>query len=380
MRALVIGSNTTLALNVVSALGAAGAEADVMTDWYAPRLRFSRYCRNYTRVPASSFDFAAPGGAAARFLENYCRTHRIDVVIPADLRTAMGLAHLRDGVLPCFPVASPHVLGTLHDKWAFHQLVSGEQLPSPKTVLLNVAAPEELQLPYPIIVKPAAGEGGEGIHVCETPEALAQLCASAALSGGRYIAQQFIAGQDVDISVLADHGRIVAHTIQHTETEDTKRFVQDPRMLEVAAGIVKATGFHGLAHFDMRVAAEDGSLYVLECNPRVWGSLMYSVWAGVNFIELGCQIARGLHVAAGTAPTETVWHQGVAPRRLLKALLQGRSAPQGMTGATLSSWQQAHRDPFIQLVGSVTEKSEAFLRERFSQQRLAFKSRPLPAL
>jgi predicted ATP-grasp superfamily ATP-dependent carboligase len=151
-------------------------------------------------------------------------------------------------------------------------------------------------------------------------------------------------------------------------------------MLEVAAGIVRATGFHGLAHFDMRVDAHDGSLYVLECNPRVWGSLMYSVWAGVNFIELGCQIARGEHVPSSPAPTETVWHQGVAPRRMLKAWLQGRSAPKGMSGATLSSWQQAHRDPFIQLVGAFTEKGERFVRERLSQDRLGLKSRPVPAL
>jgi predicted ATP-grasp superfamily ATP-dependent carboligase len=175
--------------------------------------------------------------------------------------------------------------------------------------------------------------------------------------------------------VLADHARIVAHTIQHTETEEVKRFVRDEHMLEIAAGIVQATKFHGLAHFDMRVDAQTGSLYVLECNPRVWGSLMYSVWAGVNFIALGCELARGEHVAARVAPSERVWHQGVAPRRMLKALLQGRRAPEGMSGGTLSSWQQAHRDPWIQLVGKFTERSEEYMREKLTRTRPGAKLR-----
>ena len=135
------------------------------------------------------------------------------------------------------------------------------------------------------------------------------------------------------------------------------------QVLEVARTLVRETGFHGLAHFDMRLS-EDGALYVIECNPRVWGSLMYSVWAGVNFIALGCRVARGEQVTLGAPPLESVWHQGVAPRRLLKALLQGRSAPAGMSGATLASWRQVHRDPLTQLIGAVTERHEGRLRAR----------------
>lgn len=371
MRALVIGNNTTLALSVVSALGAAQREADVLSEWYAPRLRFSRYCRHYQRVPYGSLDLENLTGDGLQLLQDYCHTNAIDLVIPADLRATIGLAKLADSELPRFPVATPEALGTMHDKWLFHQLLEHEQLPSPRTELLDAQAPEALTIPFPIIVKPAAGEGGEGIHICESADQLAQLCASAAISSSRHIAQQLIIGHDVDVSVLADHGRVVAYTIQHTETDDTKRFVLDEPMLEVAKGIIRATQFHGLAHFDMRVDGQTGAVYVLECNPRVWGSLMYSVWAGVNFIELGCELALGRRPPASVPPTERVWHQGVAPRRLLKALLQGRRAPAGMTGATLASWQQAHRDPWIQLIGKYTERSELYMRGKLQQRAKA---------
>jgi predicted ATP-grasp superfamily ATP-dependent carboligase len=364
MRALVIGNNATLALSVVSALGAAGLEADVLSDWFVPRLRFSRYCRNYVRVPFRSLDLENLSGSGLTLIKDYCQTHDIDLVIPADLPAAIGLSRLPQNELPHFPVASTHTLALLHDKWEFHQLLQREQLPSPETQLLWVDAPDALTLPFPIILKPAAGEGGEGIHICESQAELLQLCASAAVRGERYIAQRLIIGHDVDISILAEHGRVVAHTIQHTETDDTKRFVRDDSMLEVAQGIVRASGYHGLAHFDMRIDSQDGALYAIECNPRVWGSLMYSVWAGVNFIELGCEIALGRRPRDSIPPAERVWHQGVAPRRMLQALLQGRLAPKGMTGATLASWEQAHRDPWTQVIGKLTERGENYWRSK----------------
>jgi predicted ATP-grasp superfamily ATP-dependent carboligase len=173
-----------------------------------------------------------------------------------------------------------------------------------------------------------------------------------------------IPGHDVDISVLANRGEIVAFTIQRDEAPDKKCFVVDERLRAAAAEIVRATQFHGLAHFDMRVDADSGAVYAIECNPRVWGSLPFSVWAGVNFIQLGCQLALGGRPNVTPVPTGQVWHQGVAPRRMLRALLQGRTAPADMTGATLASWRQAHADPLPQLLGQLTEASEEWLRQR----------------
>jgi predicted ATP-grasp superfamily ATP-dependent carboligase len=52
-------------------------------------------------------------------------------------------------------------------------------------------------------------------------------------------------------------------------------FIHDRRALAIASEVVRATRFHGLAHFEMRIDQRDGTLYAIECNPRVWGSLLY---------------------------------------------------------------------------------------------------------
>jgi len=365
MRALVLGSNATLVLNAVSALGAAGIEADVISDWTAPRVRFSRYCRRYTRVPFESLH----AGNNLAMLSEYCREHAIDVVIPADLACTFQLAELNEDDLPRFPVASPSTLEQLHDKWRFAQLLRSRQLPAPPTQLLSPGSDgSEVELRFPVIVKPAAAEGGFGIVRCDTPADLARERTRPEHRRGEWLVQEVIPGHDIDLSLLADRGRVVAYTIQQDEASDKKRFLHDPEMLEIACAIVHATQFHGLAHFDMRVEEGTGKLYVIECNPRVWGSLMYSVWAGVNFIALGCRLARGERLTISMPPSEHVWHQGVAPRRLFKALLQGRSSPEGMSGATLASWRQAHGDPWIQLIGGLTERNEERWRKRLKSR------------
>lgn len=362
MRALVIGSNVTLVLNVVSALGNANIEADVISDWHAPRVRFSRYTRRYTHVTNESLRISESVHAAA--LERYCAENAIDVVIPGDLSAAIELASLTDSAVPRFPVASASLLERLHDKWSFYELLSHYDLPAPRTRLLDPkSAAQAFELSYPVLVKPALGEGGFGITLCESPEHLARLWSDAEHQEGRWLAQEFIHGYDIDVSLLADHGRMVAHTIQLDEAPDAKRFVHHARVAEIAEELVRVSEFHGLAHLDMRIDTRTDTLYVVECNPRVWGSLMYSVWAGVNFIELGCMMATGQRLPISVPPAERVWHQGVAPRRMLKALLRGRSAPAGMSGATLASWQQAHRDPLTQMIGGLTEPNEFRLRK-----------------
>jgi predicted ATP-grasp superfamily ATP-dependent carboligase len=357
MHALVIGNNATLLMNVVWALGAAGHEADVMCDWSTPRARFSRYCRSYVHVPHHKLDLTSR--STVRWVEQYCQTHDIAVVIPADLTTTLAAASLSNTSIPFFPLSSPETIGTLHDKWSFYMLLTSLGVPAPNTQLLEPSSSlATLSLTYPVIVKPSTGEGGEGIVRCDSEQELSALRARLGSDTRTRIVQTWLPGRDVDISVLAEHGRVVAFSIQEDTAVDTKTFTLDERMLAAASEIVRASNFHGLAHFDMRVDSRDDALYVIECNPRVWGSLMYSVWGGVNFIELGYQLSLGVRLPLSRPPMGPVWHQGVAPRRLLKALVSGRSAPPNLTGATLASWRQAHSDPLPQLCGELAERWE----------------------
>lgn len=362
MRALVLGGNAIFSLGAVQALGFVGIESDVINDWHAPRVRFSRYCRRYVRVPYGSLRTMTP--EFVRWLEKYCVRHAIDVVIPADQATTLAVARLPSTSMRLFPVASPEALETLRDKWKFHNLLARLNLPSPRTTLLEPGmSAEQLDLGWPVMVKPPASEGSDGVARVDSAADLEALRARPERAGKELLVQQFIPGRDIDLSLIADHGKMIAYTIQADEGPGHRRFTLDERMVHVAREIVAATDFHGLAHFDMRIDSRDGALYVIECNPRVWGSVLYSVWVGVNFIELGCLMAMGRKLPEFKPVTGDVAQQGVAPRRLIKALLQGRLSPIGLSGASLASWRQAHADPLTQLIGNFTESKEGAWRK-----------------
>ena len=371
MRAVVLGSNAVLVLNAVQALGALDIKSDVLSDWVLPRVRLSRSCRHYVRMPRGSLQTPTP--ETWRWLSQYCFAQDVDVVIAADLAAARAaVSPSAQGYdIPFFPLPSAEVLELLHDKWTFYRLLCELGLPAPSTRLLTPDMPTRmLDLEPPVMVKPPASEGSDSVHKIDCLAALDALRAQPANRDKSWLVQEFIPGRDIDLSVLGAHGTLVAHTTQRDLAPGVKQFLQNDRMLEVGREIVRATRLHGLAHFDMRIDERDQKLYVIECNPRIWGSLQYSVWAGVNFIEFGCRLTMGRPLPPFVPAVGDVSHQGIAPVRLVKALLGGRLAPPGMTGGTLASWRQALGDPLPEILGHFTEGIEE-RRRRAQLQPLA---------
>ncbi len=177
-------------------------------------------------------------------------------------------------------------------------------------------------LPLPVVIKPLADSGGRGVAVHRTAADR-----DARIAAGPYplLAQAYVDGQDVDLSFLADRGRLVAWSVQVREPDGAIRYIEDENVVAIGRKLAAASGYHGLAHIDMRYDGPSREkVQVIECNPRFWGTFQYTLGLGVDFLGLGVELSRGVSPAAlVAAPT------GHCPglRASLLRLLRGQNVP-----------------------------------------------------
>src|SRR4051812_26125614 len=245
MLALIVCRNTVFSLSIARGLGTIGARCDVMSDRGFPRVRFSRYCRRLVRIGADDF---RPDALAQR-IEEHCSRNRVDIVIPGDLVSGLALTEIKGRLsVPVFPVASAEVLQTLHDKWKFHNLLVSLGLPSPRTRRLEPGGSiDALEITGPVMAKPPASEGHDRVVKFENRAAFEEMVARPDSRDIPWLVQDFLPGSDIDLSVLASGGHLVAWTIQSDVPPFSKLFQTDERVLAIGKRILEATKYDGVA-------------------------------------------------------------------------------------------------------------------------------------
>jgi predicted ATP-grasp superfamily ATP-dependent carboligase len=206
-----------------------------------------------------------------------------------------------------FTIADAQLVEDLVDKTRFQVLAERLGLPVPKTRRLRPAAspaPPDLDLRFPIIVKPATrdrawkemGEAGKARQV-DSPDALRALWPHLVDAGQDLLAQEMIPGPESRIEsyhVYVDRQGAIAgeftgrkiRTYPEAYGHTTALTITDEA--DVAAlgrALTRTLGLQGVAKFDFK-RGPDGALHLLEVNPR------FNLWhlpgalAGVNLPAL----------------------------------------------------------------------------------------------
>jgi protein-tyrosine-phosphatase len=113
--------------------------------------------------------------------------------------------------------------------------------------------------------------------------------------------QEYVSGRGIGVEFLLNRGRKIwhfAHERVHeyplTGGASSYRHSIDPHtaMLHDAEKLLTALNWHGIAMVEFKMNA-NGQYWLMEINPRLWGSLALSIDAGVDFPLGLLQIARG---------------------------------------------------------------------------------------
>jgi carbamoyl-phosphate synthase large subunit len=159
------------------------------------------------------------------------------------------------------------------------------------------------EIGYPVLVRPSYVLGGRRMRVCYEPEDVA----GAAEGCGRVLVDRFLEGAvEIDVDALCDgENTWVAALMEHVEeagvhSGDSSCALPPVGLPEeilaeciaVVRGLAPALGVVGL--INVQLALHEGSLFVLEANPRASRTIPFASKAlGVNLVEAACRLVAG---------------------------------------------------------------------------------------
>jgi hypothetical protein len=144
---------------------------------------------------------------------------------------------------------------------------------------------------FPLVIKPKVSASAKGVKYFSDANSFEKYRKKADL--GNFLMQEYIKGVGVGYSVFAvageirfgyGHKRLAEYPINGGSSMYRDSY-EDQRMAEVAGRIIKETCWSGFAMFEFKLT-EDNELYLIEVNPRIWGSINQGLQNGVNYFSV----------------------------------------------------------------------------------------------
>jgi predicted ATP-grasp superfamily ATP-dependent carboligase len=244
-----------------------------------------------------------------------------------------------------FLIAPPEVLDQLNDKEAVHRRCQELGIPVPKEY---PAAPEA----YPVVIKPHCGEklalkARDRYAVAANQAEYERQLAAMRKYDPAPIVQQKVSGDGAGASLLLDREGCLISAICHRRVREYPltggpstccESFYDEELIDRAYRLLRAFGFVGMAMVEFK------GPYVLEVNPRVWGSFPMTACANSPFVCRYVQAAAGETVQYVPGDYET----GVRMRFLLND-----------TVATLSCLRHGRVGMFLRGAADMVRAKEA---------------------
>ncbi|MGV3743273.1 MAG: ATP-grasp domain-containing protein [Burkholderiaceae bacterium] len=383
---IVLGRNKHVLVPVLQSIRSfTDAKAITIGGEETRSLKWSTLCEQHLTI---NFDGSGDDAFVA-LINNIVEKIQYVTLIPTDCDAVRLTNRVRERLsLNIAPIPMTATLDMFDDKWRFYQFCKQNQIPVPQTRLYGSkneldfsALSQELGLPF--VVKPVNEAGARGVQIIHDQAQFERLVrGNDSYDYAPLIAQSYIEGSDIDISLLADRGQIGSFAIQQAK-DFSVQFVHNSELEQMAVKLCKLSAYHGVMHIDARIDKRTGKVYLLESNPRFWASLNASVACGLNFVAESIQALPRKHgirrLTAGKSYTSfpalnpSTWPALLSDAgdsgRLLRAMTFDPYAIGSFATALPSiAWRQFSRQASDKL--RVTKKLNGFLHSGIEQKRL----------
>jgi protein-tyrosine-phosphatase/predicted ATP-grasp superfamily ATP-dependent carboligase len=307
MTILVLDGHSRAALETLQSLGRAGLQVDLAAETKDCLAMHSRYAARKLRQPSKQEEFHA-------WLRTQDQQRNYALIVPATEASLLMLRHLDedDPLRQKAVIPGNAALEIALDKEKTWQLAHELDVPAPSSVLISSLAEIGQAAQFPVVLKPTHSKvmiNGElrtlAVAVVKT-EAERQEQLQRWLPLTPVQQQQYVFGRGVGAEFLFDHGKKVWHFAHERVHEyplsggasSYRRSIRPPsNLLRDAEKLLTVLKWHGVAMVEFKMDAK-GQYWLMEINPRLWGSLALSIDAGVEFPIGLLQIARGQQTPA----------------------------------------------------------------------------------
>lgn len=345
-------------LGAVRSLGRAGVRvAGFDSDPKMPGF-VSRYCE----AGVCPDPVADPEGLAAFLLDRAPAGER-PVLFPASDAFVLFVSRHREALSGAYAFALPgeDVIEAIVNKRLQYDLAERAGVPYPATEYPE--SPEDVErvapaLEYPVLVKPYYGHlwrqtfGGDhkGFKV-ESPDELVRTFERILPAKIPAMAQSIVPGPNTNHYKLCAYVRADGTPLVPLALRKIRQYppefgvgtfvetVNDPEVTELGLRFLKGIEYRGIGSIEFKRDARDGSLKLIELNPRLWQQNSLATAVGLNY-----PLVQVLDLAGESVPEPRPYRSGVA---WLDAVADFQSfwAQRKATGtgvlAWLSSWRRA---------------------------------------
>jgi len=290
------------ALKVVRSIAYSGCRHIYIIADTNRNVHFSGHCKSFVFSP----QYETENDRLNRIID-IIQKYNIDILLPISekgIKFVIFYKKLLDNYCRIALIPDDKSFETARNKWFFHRFAVQNNLPVPKTTrFTDFFNDREIikKFSFPILLKPIIGEGGVGIHFFEYENQFHQFFDNKdnLKHYNSFLIQEYIKGNDGDLSALCKNGKILAYTIQRPLQKHGGafsfgkiiQFIRNDEILDIGKKLLSDLQWNGIVHIDFLIDDKSGSVKILEMNPRFWGSLYGSVSAGVNFPYLACLAA-----------------------------------------------------------------------------------------
>lgn len=302
MKVLVTNAKNRIAYNIVRSLAA--KKIDVYCADFVPRAMsfYSRYTAGHFIYPSP---FSDQDGFIKCLISNIKKLN-IDAIVPVFEELFLVSKHKTE-LLKYVKMAVPDYFQILiaHNKDRWLSIAEKLQIPVPKTFSIegldaNQAVMDDFS--FPALIKPKQGGGGWGLKQVKSASEIRDCMSLDAYEGQpweRFILQEWIEGKTLCVAMVFNHGQLRGK-VSYQQIREYPFFsgqatcrisISNKAAEDNLQKLLEHLAWHGVCQADFIIENETQIPYLIDINPRFWGSLTQGIASGVDFPYLVYQIA-----------------------------------------------------------------------------------------